>query len=62
MPTISFDRRIEITEEEYKRMLEFKMPKEMVTALEDYKKNNPYEEVTDPTRIREILGKWARND
>lgn len=62
MPTISFDRRIEVTEEEYKKMLEFKMPKHIVDALEEYKKNNPYEEVTDPVRIRETLGEWARED
>lgn len=58
MPTISFDRRIEVTEEEYNRMLEYKMPQEMVAALENYR-NNPYTEVTDPVKIREILGEWA---
>ena len=56
MATISFTRKIEITEDQYEKMLNAKPTKELKKALEDYKKN-PYQEVTDPQSIREILGK-----
>lgn len=61
MPIISFDRKIVVTPEQYQKMLETTMPKEIQEALEEYQKN-PYEYVTDPTRIREMLGEWAKKD
>ena len=51
MATISFTRKIEITEDQYEKMLNAKPTKELKKALEDYKKN-PYQEVTDPQSIR----------
>ncbi|MFR7873419.1 hypothetical protein [Peptoniphilus sp. HMSC062D09] len=59
MATISFTRKIEITEDQYEKMLNAKPTKELKKALEDYKKN-PYQEVTDPQSIREILGEWGK--
>lgn len=61
MPTISFTRNFEVTREKYEEMLAYKPPKELTKALEEYQKN-PYNEVTDPKRIREILGDWPRQD
>ena len=59
MATISFTRNMEVTREQYEEMLAYKPPKELTEALEEYRKN-PYKQVTDPKRIREILGEWAK--
>lgn len=61
MPTISFTRNFEVTREQYEEMLAYNPPKELTEALEEYRKH-PYKEVTDPKRIREILGEWAKQD
>lgn len=59
MPTISFTRTFEVTREQYEEMLAYTPLKELTEALEEYRKH-PYKEVTDPKRIMEILGEWAR--
>ena len=59
MATISFTRKIEITEDQYEKMLNAKPTKELKKALEDYKKN-PYQEVTDRQSIMVILGEWGK--
>lgn len=68
MPTISFTRNFEVTREQYEEMLAYKPPKELLAykppkelteALIEYRKN-PYKEVTDPKRIREVLGEWGK--
>lgn len=61
MPTISFTRTFEVTREKYEEMLAYTPPKELTEALEEYRKH-PYKEVTDPKRIREILGDWPMQD
>lgn len=47
MPTISFNRKISATPEQYQKILDTTMPKEMLTALDEYRKN-PYKEFTNP--------------
>ena len=59
MATISFTRDFEVTRRKYEEMLAYKPPKELTKALEEYQKN-PYKEITDSKRIREILGEWGK--
>ncbi len=60
MATISFTRKIEISREQYEKMLKSTPTKEFYDAMEKFKKENSIKYEIGSERIREILGDFGR--